>query len=480
MAVDLAETGSPLHHFPIAEQAKELSLPTWPTVHIGYHPPRSDNTAPTMWPLGWPVLMVPFYWLGGLDLLYFVAPLMALLSLLVCWFLVNEVLKDTKQHTRWIVAALTCFLVATSPENVERLLVPMADAASQLFTLLTLWLLLRGRHARPLFHGFFAGASFGMLFFIRHPQLPLGIAAIVTLGGLSKPLKDKIRLLLAFCLGSVLLAIPDLYYHHIVFGNWLTTESTEWFLLSTNNIGNSLFGILEAGILRREELGFLIPFVLVGCSVLWYNHRQTTLILASGFLAVFGFHLCYAAVRPRDLIAILPILYLCAACGLVSVWNQSQKSAMLVRVFGMLGCLVLLFARTSRSLEIPWSKDVITFGYVNRAQAQALNRLDDLLPENAIVASMLNGGAIEMYTGHFAVHPTPWTKEELACWISALEKEEIAFYWLNDGEEMASTQAYLQLNYHLNLVARLDLPFFAYGGGNLPRQATLYHVQSKP
>ncbi|MBN1581078.1 MAG: glycosyltransferase family 39 protein [Anaerolineae bacterium] len=479
MTIDLAQTGSPLHHFPIAELAKELGIQTWPTVHIGYHPPRSDNSAPTMWSIGWPVLMVPFYWLGGLDLLYFVAPLMALLALFTCWFLVNEVLRDTKQPTRWTVAALTCFLVATSPENAERLLVPMADAAAQLFTLLTCWLLLRGRHTRPVVYGFLAGASFGMLYFIRHPQLPLGIAVLVTFFLLNKPLKHKLGLVLAFGLGAGLLAVPDLYYHHTVFGHWLTSESTEWFLLSVNNIGRSFFGILEAGILRREELGFVIPFVFVGLGVLWHRHHQAAGVLASGFLAVLVFHLCYAAIRPRDLIAILPLLYLCAAYGFVTVWKRFQSSPSLPRIIGIICCLVLLFARTSRSLELPWRKDVITFGYISRAQSRAFIRLNDLLPENAIVASMLNSGAIELYTGHTAVHPAPWSQQELDRWLDALDKRGIAFYLLSDGEELAPVLAQLELSYQIEFVARLNLPVFAYGGGNLPQSAVLYRIQAQ-
>lgn len=480
MAIDLAETGSPLHHFPLAKLAKELGLPTWPTVHIGYHPPLPDDRAPTMWSIGWPVLMVPFYWLGGLDLLYFVAPLMALLSLLVCWLLVNEVLQDTEQQTRWTVAALTCFMVATSPENTERILVPMADAAAQLFTLLTLWLLLRGRHTYPLVYMALAGASFGMLYFIRHPQLPLGVAALVYLVVLKKPLAHKLGLALAFGLGALILAIPDLYYHHRVFGHWLKTESTEWFLLSANNIGPSFWRILESGILRREELGFVLPFALIGGKALWKHHRRTTTILASGFGAVLIFHLCYAALRPRDLIAILPLLYLCAAYGMTSVWIHLEKSTLYPRVVGIACCLLLLFARSARSLELPWRDDVITFGYVNRSQLQAFHKLDDMLPPDAVIASMLNGGAIELYSGRLAVHPAAWTKDELLRWSRELAVRELPFYVLEDGEEMTSVVTHLSTTYQLAPVMPLAVPYFAYGGGNLPKQAVLYLLVDFP
>jgi hypothetical protein len=480
MAIDLAETGSPLHHFPLAELAKELNVQTWPTVHIGYHPPNAENRSPTMWSIGWPLLMVPFYWLGGVKLLYFVAPLMALLSLLVCWFLVNEVLQNTEQPIRRIIAALTCFLVATSPENAERLLVPMADAAAQLFTLLTLWLLLRGRRTKPIFYGLLGGISFGTLYFIRHPQLPLGVAAVVTLFVPNKPREHKLKLVLAFGFSALLMAIPDLVYHHFVFGHWLKTESTEWFLLGLNNIGRSFFGLFELGILRREELGFLLPFVLVGGRMLWRAHRQAAMILGSGLLAVLGFHLCYAALRPRDLIAMLPLLYLSAACGFVSIWTRLEQKTPILRACGIIFCLVFLFARSARSLELPWRDDVITFGYVNQSQACALNTLDDILEPNAVVASMLNSGAIELYADRMAVHPAPWTNDELARWITALESRDIVFYLLEDGEEMLPIVAHMKADNVLEHVTELDLPYFAYGGGNLPLQATLYRIVADP
>jgi len=161
MAVDLAETGSPLHDFALAGLARDLGLPTWPAVHIGYQPPFFENRSPTMWSVGWPVLLAPFYRLGGTEALYWAAPLASALALLVTWCMAIEALRQEVQAVRWSVAALACLLVATSPEGSERILVPMADAAAQLFTVLTLWLLLRACRGRIVLYGLLAGASFG-------------------------------------------------------------------------------------------------------------------------------------------------------------------------------------------------------------------------------------------------------------------------------------------------------------------------------
>jgi hypothetical protein len=355
----------------------------------------------------------------------------------------------------------------------------MADAAAQLFTMLTLWMLLRGRHSHPWGYGLLAGLSFGLAFFIRHPQLPLGLAALSTVLILEKPLRYKLSLLLSFGLAALMTAIPDLTYHHTAFGGWLKTESTEWFLLSVNNMAQSFFSVFRQGILRREELGFLIPFAGVGGVLLWHRYRRALFVLMAGFLGVFGFHLCYAALRPRDLIAILPVLYLFTSYGFVAAWIWAMKKPRLVSSVSILCCLVFLFARTYRSLELPWRNDVITFGYVSRSQYQAFAELSSLIPENAIVASMLNSGAIALYAQRTAIHPAPWTSQDLHRVINHLHTTYRSFYVLDDGEEMAAVLASLQPVYRLEVQGTFELPFFAQGGGNLPQSAVLYLVRTQ-
>ena len=92
---------------------------------------------------------------------------------------------------------------------------------------------------------------------------------------------------------------------------------------------------------------------------------------------------------------------------------------------------------------------------------------------------MLNGGAIELYAGRQAVHPAPWTDQELWTWVDGLRDEGRPFYIVDDGEEMAVVLARLQARYEVNEIATLDLAYFALGGGNLPRQVVLYRIGSR-
>lgn len=514
MAIDLAERGTALHTFPLAGLAREWGLPTWPAVHIGYHPPGPDHRSSTMWSIGWPLLMAPLYRLGGLEALYWAAPLMGALALVATWGLVDETLRGQAPAAGWTVAALTCTLVATSPEGSERLLVPMADAAAQLFTVLTLWLLLRGRRGRPVLYGALAGACFGVAYFVRHPQLPLGLAAVVAAlavafsgsrrvmdspasEGASRARREPysrdgegepqthgerarmrgLSLLLAFGLAALIVALPDLAYHRAVFGGWLASESSEWFLISARNVCRSTFEVLLYGLLRREEIGFLTPFALVGAWLLVRRHRRAAGVLFAGLGGVFVFHLFYEALRPRDLIAILPLLYVCAGYGFVAVWRRAQGQRTLLAALFLLCCMVLLLARSTRTLALPWREDVITFGHVRADQLAEFQALRELTPEDAVVGSMLNSGAIELHAGRQAVHPAPWTEQELTRWVEGLLAQERAFYVLDDGEEMPVVIERLEEQYRVRPVATLDLPYFALGGGNLPRPAQLYQVE---
>jgi hypothetical protein len=141
-----------------------------------------------------------------------------------------------------------------------------------------------------------------------------------------------------------------------------------------------------------------------------------------------------------------------------------------------LSLVVLLFARSAHTLGMPWRTDTTTFGHVSRDQAREYTRLGELTPENAVIGSMLNGGAIELHSDRQAIHPTPWTDEELYAWTDALLAEGRPFYLLDDGEEMPPLLERMSPRYRLSPVSSLSLPYFALGGGGLPRPARLYQV----
>jgi hypothetical protein len=126
---------------------------------------------------------------------------------------------------------------------------------------------------------------------------------------------------------------------------------------------------------------------------------------------------------------------------------------------------------------MPWREDVITFGHVSASQRQALEMLQAITPGDAVIGSMLNSGAIELHADRQAVHPAPWTEAELRTWVDALQSRERPFYVLDDGEEMLPVLERLRAHYVVRPIETLNLPYFALGGGNLPRSAVLYRVE---
>jgi hypothetical protein len=92
------------------------------------------------------------------------------------------------------------------------MLVPMADAAAQLWTVLTLWLALRAsRSGQPVALGALTGICFGMAYLVRHPQLPLaaGVVAAAWLLWRDKGRRPAAAFLVAFGLSAAAGALPD-------------------------------------------------------------------------------------------------------------------------------------------------------------------------------------------------------------------------------------------------------------------------------
>ena len=82
MAVDIARHGSPLHRFTLFPTLRELGVPWYPIVHVGYALPLdAAGMAATVWPPGWPLLLAAPYRLLGEPGLYLTAPLLGLLAM---------------------------------------------------------------------------------------------------------------------------------------------------------------------------------------------------------------------------------------------------------------------------------------------------------------------------------------------------------------------------------------------------------------
>ena len=482
MAVDLAERGTALHDFPLASLAGEASLPLWPIVHVGYHPPIVGTLTPTVWPIGWPVLLAPFFLVGGEGAILWTAPLCTVLAGILTWRLARLLWPDASGGAGWLAAGLAAFITLTSPEAALRSLVPMADVAAQALSLLTLLCLVRARQNDSLPWSVLGGASLALAYFVRHPQIFVALAALPLLLDVELPARRRWRHLLAFGATALFCAMPDLVYRTVVFGSPLAFESSEWSLISWRNVAPTLVALLGDGLLRRAEFGYLAPLVVYGAYRQWRHRseRPWAAMMWLSFAGVLLFHLCYSALRLRDLIPLFPWLGIWAGRGIAGLWAHASKdrlSPTLGRIGAMVLILAALCARTGKTLAMPWYPRVWTFGHVTQAERASYDRLAAMLPADAVVGTGLNSGAVERYTGHETVRPSSWSDQEFVRFVRALALDGRPIYLLDDGEEMELFLARVRARWSLRSLSEFDLPVFGLAGQHWKRPAVLYALE---
>jgi hypothetical protein len=418
-------------------------------------------------------------------------------------------------------------LLATSPEHLDRLLVSMADAPAQLFTVLTLLFALKGMHRlgagrRAVWFYLLAGLSFGWAYWVRHTQLVLALPVLMAIllgyrvaaarqnanpatGSTDHPAVRLERLgwaippLLAFCGGALFAAMPDIIYRWRVFGGPFATETTELPLMALRHIGLVAWQMAREA-LAAGEWGYLFPLAILGACWLSRRHRWEVFVLGAAFLAVLLVHLTYRALRLRDLISIFPLVDLAVACGAVALvaWarallRSAEGPTRLDRAplgRALLPAAVVTWVVLSLALsrwamiDRLWRPGWASFGYMTVEQRAAFDRLASVTPPEAVVGASLNAGAIMMYTGRDAIRPyDSWTDGEWGAFLGAMEASDRPVFLLDDGDLMAAfieEQQALEASaakYHLAPIEAVGVPLFP------PRDREagwLYHLEWVP
>ncbi|MBC7234836.1 MAG: hypothetical protein H5T69_03265, partial [Chloroflexi bacterium] len=408
MAEDIALRGTPLHAFPLAEMARQAQVDLWPIVHVGYHPPGQGDRAPTVWPIGWPALLAPWYRLGAESLVLWGAPVCVVLAALSSAFLTWQVLSsqnDSQPSTRSassvVAAGIAAAILLTSDEALRRSLVPMADAAAQLGIVIMMAGLARAVRTDRLRWSALAGAAFALAYWVRHPLLPAGLAGLAAACILPRPWPRRGHHMLIFASAALLLALPDLFYHYTVWSSPWVAESSEWALISWRYIPQTISTLTRDGLFRRAEFGYLWPLVLIGLCAQANKPagRRQVLFLLAGLLPTLLFNLAYRAVRLRDLTSLFPWPALWAGWGIVTLWKWAchhEGSCQRALIVGLV--LFFLAARTAPTLELVRQGEVRPFGYLSADQRRELARLAEALPSKAVVLTGLSSGAVARYT----------------------------------------------------------------------------------
>jgi hypothetical protein len=473
MAVDIAEHGDPTHNFPLFPMVSNLGISWWPVVHYGYQvrvpPLRGDGTTASDWPPGWPVILAAGYLLLGEQGLYLANPAVGLLVLAAVVGLVGELLHDWPAAARLAGGAFAAFSLATSYEQIDRIVVPMADASTQLFTVLTLILLLRWMRTQRRTDALLAGVCFGWAYLIRHTQLVLGLCALpALLYARSRGLKLKPQWMSVglFGLAALLMASPDLFYHQVVFGHFWTPESTELGLFSLSSIVPAARLIFQRA-LSGNEFGYLLPLVVYGAYRMFRSRRGEFLVLLAAVLGILAVHLPYAALRLRDLLSTFPLVVACAGYGVADLWNRiaprERPAAYWRYALGtsvLLATLLLPVLRTWPILARPWGTYTASFGYVTAEQRLGFEALAEGVSEPCVVGSSLNGGPIDLYAGQQSFRPAFWTSAEFDIFLGEMFRRGIDVYILDDGEDLAPNLAHARIHYQVTSKGRLTVPLF--------------------
>jgi len=485
MAADLVERGTLLHDFPILDTLRDAGIPAWPGVHVGYQVLGRADLAPTVWPMGWPVLLTPLYRTVGEPGILIAAPLWALLGGLLTWLTATTLCHHWPLESRFTAAGCAAVVILTSSEAFLRSLVPLADAAAQALAVLTLLLLVRTHREentrRAIAWCAAAGLAFGLAYLVRHPQLMLGAGVIPLVVGRHRSGRRRALGLTAFATAALLVALPDLAYHNRVFGSPFRSESPEWFLISPGHIPEGAKRMANA-LFSRREFGYIAPLTAIGWLFQWKasSQRPVRLAMNLSFATVLFFSLSYEAIRLRDLISLFPWLAIWTGEGLAILLDWLTRARPLLRSTALALIVMAMAARATWFLGLPWYRQVPTFGLVNEEQRAEFVGLRAILPDDAIVFTALNSGAVERYSGATTVRPSSLSRDEFERLLQAVDP--ITIFVLEDGEEMRAFVAYLEErgDYRLLPIASLDLPCMGLGGQPIDGPARLYVLDTNP
>jgi hypothetical protein len=482
MAIDWARSGSFLHHYPLVRDAVTAGINPEPILHTGYRLPFINGEwAATVWPTGHAWLLGLLGRVFGLEAIYLGTPLLAVLSVLASALLALLASSDLDRRLRWMVAILTGFLTATSFELVSWTLVHMADISALLFSACC-FILAWQSSRRSVWSWALAAASglaLGLAYWARHTQLVMLLPALVLIVGQRKGLSWGTRLLRVIVLGitALMVALPDLAYHKMLFGSIWVPESNELSLYSLASVPRTTWLIISQWSASREFL-FVLPLLFVGCYTLYRRQRLLCIALLIWLGASWAVHAPYAALRLRDLLPTLPVLAIFTAYGAVVSLRWLAQKRRSAAVGALLVLIMLLYLRSAKTLNLPISHGYNNFGYLWASQRQEFANLKELTPPSAVIAATLDSGPLDLYADRETFQSTLWSDEELQWFVAVLRARGAPLYLLDDSLAMTESLPRWRSMASLTLITTLhQVPYYYPGGGSDNRDIMLYRIE---
>ena len=486
MGVDLAKHHTLAHAFPFVEQTYALSIESLPVVHIGYRIPTDvRRIAPTVWPIGYPWFTAAAWLLGGETGVFLLTPLFNLIALgLITLLVLRAPIANAPQRTA--VAALTVFFTATSYQQVEWQMIPMADIAVQVFSLTALGsALFAAQHSgrRRIALAALAGFALGIAFDLRYTQVLIAPAIAFALA-LALPTAEvrgakRLRIDAAFWIApliALIAVLPTFVYHTTWFGGPFHTGSDELSNFSLTRMPETLLRVLSEANWRRE-FGLLTPLLALGAVALWRSSRRLTAALALYFIPVFTLHIFYDYLRLRDILSLFPVLYVIIAVGVVTAWALVERAPARILRIALLFALTFVFVlRSMETLALPITRGFSAFGYLVAEQRHSFDTIATVTEADAAIGCSLNSGAVDLHANRRTFRPGTWANNDAALFIRTLLDAKKPVYLLIDGEEMQRAADALRSHFTLQEVIRVDVPFYFAGSGSENRKVQLVKI----
>lgn len=464
MAIDLVRRGSFAHRFELFPLISSAQLEWFPFLHVGYRLPyNASGDAITVWSPGGSVAYALAYAVGGEGALYAVNPLFSLAGALVSALLAWELTRFETNTRRVVISSTAAFLLLTSREIVNWAGVTMTDTQALVLTTLAFYAALRVYRGDAWHWALLAGVFWGAAYGMRHTQLVIGFGLLL-LVFLSPA---RLRNLAFLCGAAFLMALPDLWYHHVYLGNWLEPESQELALFSFNAILPTLAAVGQSAFVAAE-FGWLVLFALSG---IWFYARRARVenfALLLWLAAALSLQLPYAALRLRDLIPQFPIIAFYVAFGVVASVGALEARQSLLASAGA-ACVIFLaltlsLARVWNTLPRVYQPAPPRFGAMTQAQRASFDAIGQLTPANAVIGASLNSGALDLYARRIAFRPVDWCRdascEALDKFLAVTQESGRAVYLLEDDAALEPVLDRLRKTHHAERIAELDVPLF--------------------
>jgi hypothetical protein len=446
--LDIARTGSPLHHFALLERWTWQELgETMALLPLGYRPScvrdaHSCSDGIGFFPLGLPLLLAAAYRLGGDGATYLVAPAVQMAALAAVALLGWHLAPGRGRAQRLWLAALPALFLSLSWRQNTHALAPNSDLPTQLFvTLAALAVVLSWRSPRRWLWPVLVGALLGAAYWMRHPA-GVFLAAFVPFvgwrgaaggeGGLQKdegafvsrrgiglpwPTVQRLAALAAF----FVVALPDLFYHRRIFGGWLAVENPDSSLaLRLGGAPENLLRLAQR-LAHPNEFSVLLLFAALGLFLLWREGRRRAAGLLAAWIALYLlFHLPLDIAGAWDNLArymlpIFPAIALLAATGMVA-----GAGAPMPRPVRAGWLLLVLGAALVSGYKFVRLVDYrpFTYGHLTREQRLELEGLDEALGEDALlIVPDQWAGAVQLHAGLTTL--TVWAGHTEAAWSHA-------------------------------------------------------------